>query len=290
MQEIAESIQNWNEGERPLRSLTKAQLFAFPPTPAVKDKEWAFSKEVLARVVAMSALERRARRAAADLAQAHRFLDTTQLNLVKARERLAVATAEKDPTGVGEAKALIDSLERLKVRAHERIKDATEADHAMRVQIVNVETVDSVISQAEIDAHYAGRYGAEWADHVARFKALDLFDAQRWGFSSFMDSTKEARDRDMETYRHAEKMAYLCGQNETADFRAINTLWQIRIAPTLGERHRFRDEDGEIHPANLKDDAKRQYWAWFKVYNAHTRANKWMDDGGVAYDEERTGA
>lgn len=286
MQAIGQAINTWNDGPRPLKELTKAELLDFPTAadPSA-EREWAFSKEVLARVVAMAGLQRRARGAAGELDAARRFLDTTLLNALKARERLATAIEAKDAAAAKEAQGLIDSMGRLEASARARINTAEESHKALQAKLADTSKVDGVLSQAEVDGHYAGRYGAEWAEYPLKFSELNLFDAQRFGFGSFMGCKKDVRDRDMETYRKAEQLAYLAGKIQSPEFKKMSALWQIRIAPTLDARARFKDEDGEVHVANLKDEQKKQYWGWFKTYNTYTRGYQWPDDGGVAYDE-----
>lgn len=286
MQAIGQTISTWNDGPRPLKGLTKVELLDFPTAaPPDGEREWAFSKEVLNRVVAMAALERRARGAAAELDAARRFLDTTLLNALKARERLATATEAKDEAGAKEAQGLIQSMSRLEAGARARIATAEEAHRLLQAKLADTAKVDSVLSQAEVDRHYAGRYGAAWAEYPRKFSELNLFEAQSFGFGSFMACKKESRDRDMATFRKAEQLAYLAGQINSVAFKKMSALWQVRIAPTLDARGRFKDEDGEVRVANLKDEQKKQYWGWFKTYNTYTRGWGWPDDGGVAYDE-----
>lgn len=288
---IGQTVADWNKGDRPLKKLTKADLFLFPMiTTVTREREWAFSKEVLARRVAFGALAGRAESAKKEVDTAKRYLDGCELNLVKARDRLKVATETKNGPEIESANRLIEILKRAQTQGHERLATAIEGAAILQAQVADAGKVDAVISEEELNVFYAQRYGPEWIEYPRRFKEINLFQAQSWGFASFITATKEDRDKDMAEYKKAESFANLCGQIKSADFIAITALWQIRIAPTLAERARFLDEDRECRPAGMKDDLKKQYWIWWRAYNRATRVFKWVDASNVAYDERNFNA
>jgi hypothetical protein len=142
-------------------------------------------------------------------------------------------------------------------------------------------------TEAEITAHYQRRYAGQWEDILARWRGGRLFEAQKYGWMTFLRVRGPEWRKDMEEFARVEGIAGLMRAEKTDEFLAMRALYQTRILPSLAARRQFLDEgdpSGNIIVAALRPEAKRRYWRWWREYNTLTLRYQWADDSGVAYD------
>jgi hypothetical protein len=282
---LADSLREWNGMDRPLRNLTKEQLWKYPLADPGAEAEWTFSKEVMGRMVAYRAHEQQVDKAEAEIPRAEQALRSAKVNLAKARE----AQAEAELHGQGQIHAdRISSMERSVASAEATLKRTKAKAQQLAAELATDSKRDDLINPAEVNAYYARRYAGEWNKILQRWQEGALLTAQSYGWGSFLAARSSTVAEDTKAFRHAEGIATLVGQIDGPSFQAMRALWQTRVMPPTHQRREFLSDNeaaGVIELAGLKPEQRRRYWQWWRAYNTMTLRYQWADDSGIAYNE-----
>lgn len=252
---IQEAMGKFAGQHRPLRNLTKEHLFIYPQADPSQEAGFKFAREIIHRRAAHDAVKR-----AVDLAKER--LDEAHLKMVRNPD--AQAAYEKQ----------------VAMRKRELAAAQAELD--------SLPANEGALSHEEVQAHYRGKHLAEYEQMIAKWKELSLFTAQQFGWTAFLTCDRDTRHGDNETFKVVQALAAFCGEDKNKDFLEILALHTYRIAPSMGSRRQYLDEEGNLKtPASLEKDLQRGYWDAWRAYNTATFTHKWPDDSGVAYDERQ---
>jgi hypothetical protein len=282
---LADSLREWNGMDRPLRNLTKEQLWKYPLADPSSDAEWAFSREVMGRIVAYRAHEEQVNKAKAEIPRAEQMLRSTKVNLAKARE----SQAEAELHGQGTIHAdSIKGMERSVASAEAALKRTQARAQQLADELATDSKRDDLINPTEVQTYYVRRYAGEWNKILQSWQEGTLMVAQTYGWGSFLVARGSTVAEDTKAYRHAEGIATLVAQIDGPSFQAMRALWQTRVMPTTHARREFLSDNestGVVELAGLKPEQRRRYWQWWRAYNNMTLRYQWTDDSGIAYDE-----
>jgi len=272
-------LEVWQRAERPLKSLPKHQLWKYPQANNTPDGEWAFSTELLARIMGYRAKEADHAAAVEEHRQALQLIRSTGANLAqhKAKEGEHAATGRAD-----EHTQISARLERAVANAKERAERLGRDADEMKAVLDNCAALDDVVSPAEANVYYRNRYAGEWRQILDEWMRGSFMAAQTYGWASFLGCSNDEAAKDAKAYWQAEGIAKLVCENEGELFKSMTALYQIRVAPGLAARRVFLSDnkpDGVVIVASLKPEQAAQYWAWEKRYTAATKEHGWMDDG-----------
>jgi len=250
---LQESLNAFAGHARPLRTLTKEQLFIYPAADPSQEAGFKFTREVMHRRAFHNAV-------AEAVTKAKERLDEAHLKMVKNPD--LHAPLEKQ----------------VNIRKRElAIAQGQLADLANNPQ---------ALSHEEVQADYRRKHLPEYEAMIAKWHALDLFDAQRFGWVAFLTCDRDTRRSDQQTFLALQTLAAFCGEDRGPTFLEINAMNAYRISPRGAMRRRFLNEEGDlITPAALDADLKKIYWEAWRAYNTATVTHKWPDDSGAAYDE-----
>lgn len=304
---INESLRAWAGMSRPLKGLTKAQLWKYPLANPSAEAEWDVGKEMLARLTGYRAIEHEVVRAEEGVQRLKQRLYGNEVQASKCRDKVAQAKAALE-----EATKLAGSeppQEKMDLEAADQIAKLAEnvlaqtkanlakqeaAVLALKAKLADAPKSDTIVSADEIHQHYATRYAAAWSDTLRRWNEGSLFKAQTAGWHAFLKMKGHERAADLAAYWAAEGMAKLALQEKSRDFIAINALYCIRILPALGARRQYLADgstDGDIQTAQLKAKERAEFWNWRRAYVRASIAWKWIDDEfGNSFDPAQVGS
>jgi hypothetical protein len=252
---LSDALKAFAGGPRPLKNLSKAQLFLYPIANPGPEEDFLFCKEVLFR---------------------RNIFEQTLVNVRKIKDQLAqmelyTATAEnKESKSYGEAR-----VSALKANLETAIKEAAE-----------VASRPDALSHEEVIEAYKKIHLPKWMECWTKFKAGTLFICQDWGWTRFLTADPKDIDPDKAAYKMAETHAMMCEIDGQKEFQEIKLMYQIRIFPTGNFRRKFLDDDGSMTTlSEMTKEREREYWAAWIFYNETTFRMNWADESGVAYDE-----
>lgn len=250
---ISEAIGKFAGEHRPLRNFTKEQLFLYPKADPSQEAGFKFTREVIHRREACDRVKR---------------------SVMLAKDRLEEAHA-KMVRNASEAKAPYEK--QVAMRKRELASAQAELD--------SLPANEGALSHEEVQAHYREKHLPEYEAMIAKWKTLDLFQAQQFGWGSFLAASAEIRSEDKQNFKALQTLAALCSEDRSPTYLEINAMNAYRIAPSGGWRKQFLTEDGDLRtPAALDKELQRVYWEAWRNYNTATFNFKWPDDGGVAYN------
>lgn len=253
-QTIQGALSKFAGAARPLRTLTKEQLFIYPAADPSTEAGFKFAREVIHRRGVWSDARDAVAAAKERVEEAHlRMVRNAEENKPAYEKQLALRKRE-----LAAAQAEFDALP----------------------------SNDQALSHDEVQAHYRGKHLAEYQQQIEKWKTLNLFASQQFGWSAFLTCEVEVRRQDVKIFEDVQALAAFCGEDLSHDFREILAMHAYRIAPSMGMRRRFLDEDGQLRtPASLEKEQQKIYWDAWRAYNTATVLHKWPDDSGVAFDE-----
>lgn len=284
MQSTMQSMKTWAQAERPLKAMTKDQLFKYPAADPTDASYWEFSKELIARRAAFDHLVIEADDADRDVVREEYRVRSTLGLVSKYREQLDAAKDEDSGRLATELLRIANSSHRQAEASHQRqVNNAAE----LRARLQTTAKNETVISAEELQAYFTKQTDAEWKAILEAWMSSTLFKAQGHGWLSFLAVRSKERNVDSDAYWKAEGVARLRGVENSETFQQIRALYQVRVMPTLAARHQFLSDgkaDGGLIIASMKPHERAKYWAWAQAYASATLANEWMDDGGVDYN------
>lgn len=277
MESIGDSIRRWAAAPRPLRKLSKADLFKYPDADPSEEAGWRFVREALARRDALNDLDAQIRNLDLRETDAMHRVGAARTQVLKAKQ------APEDK----QSKEMVAMAERAEASAkahHARLEKQLEE---LKAKWENMAAQDDMLSHEELVQHYRAKFNPDWQKVLEAWKAGTLMVAQSYGWASFLEADRKIQAADTEAFINAQALATLIGEEKSDAFRSMNALWQVRVMPAIYERREFISEGasgGTISVASLKPEQKRRYWAWWRHYNLATLKFQWADDSGVAYD------
>lgn len=272
---VAESLQSWTGAERPLRGLTKVQLFKYPLADPTPSAEWDFSKEIMIRMHAFTSLLSKEEAKQREVERLTWAIRTAETNLSNAQQE------QTHPD-------LLTVLKRTVENAKLSLERSKKEQATLAAKVKTAGQADDVVTIEEARAHYVTRYLGEWNRLVREFKEENLFQAQTWGFTAFLMATKGQQSDDAKKYKYAEGISILAGQDRSIEAIRMKCLYHLRVMPSIQERREFVPEhNGGDNVASLKPERRKRYWAWWREYNLATLRYDWADDSGVARDERQ---
>lgn len=260
-------MNTWASSKRPLKSLTKEQLFKYIKADPSPEAEWDFSKEVIARNAAYLTLEAEVINADNDVTRLQYRLAQVEINLSKEKA--------KDPQDL--------DLKRIAERAvkatQEAIQKAMDRASELKRRVRESMGRDDVISQKEIADYYRTRYMADWNIILQDYKDGTLLMAQRLGFASFLAVKRGQKIDDTMAYWKAEGLAKMVNEEHNPHFLNMQAMFYTRVMPALADRREFTDGEagGTVTVAGLKPDKRAKYWRWWRAYNLATIQHGWID-------------
>ena len=287
MNSTADSIKAWAQAPRPLKALTKEQLFKYPDADPSEQAYWEFSKELIARRATFDGLVIEHAQAERDTERDGYKVRSATSNLSKMKEELAAARENGD-VGAARVKAELAAI------AERALKHATETHARQSAKAAELKArldaggeIHGALSEDEVRAFYARRHAAEWNEIMAAWAEGTLMKAQQHGWGSFLVVKRGEQADDAKAFYKAEGLANLLGLLNGPTFSEIKALYWTRVMPPLGQRREFfvdGDPRNALTIAALKPATKAKYWAWWREYNTATKQHGWRDDGGDIND------
>lgn len=239
---------------RPLRNFTREQLFIYPQADPSTEAGFKFAREIIHRREVFNRIKS--------------AVDTAKDRLEEAHQKMV--------RNAHEAKAPYEK------QVDMRKRDLAKAQADMDGILKN----DEALSHEEVQSHYRAKHLPEYEAMIVKWKSLDLFKAESFGWATFLTTDRDTRKGDETTFKALEALAGLCNEGTSKTFLEIMVFNAFRIAPSMGWRRQFLDEGDNLKaPASLEKDQQRFYWDAWRAYNTATFNYKWVDDSGVAYDE-----
>ncbi len=246
---VYNALVNADEG-RPLVNLTKEQLLIYPKAVGTPEAERHFRKELLVRRGMEVAVVRGVERAE------DRIREIMRYSFKNPKYETFLEKARKDRT---EAQAHVEALP----------------------------SNPYVVTHQEIVKYYRDTHWPEYAPMLQAYVDGSLFNAQTYGWATFLCCDAKTRRADDEAFVKLQAMASLCGDEDGVTYRSAMALWVTRVLPSIAVRRRFTDEEG-MTLANVNGfskELKKEYWTWWRNYNTSTVKWNWKDESGVAYDD-----
>lgn len=255
MNSVTDALANFAGSARPLKTLSKEELFVFPKASPDSKSGFKFLKEVIFRRYTYEQAQNRIQKINQEISLAHVYQN---------------GAANKDQKDY--AKRRLEALNKdlaQAVAAKEKLADDPNA-----------------LSHEEVVGFYRADHLQDFNETLARYRAGQLFKCQSAGWASFLVTSMDEIEEDAKAYRLAENYAMLCEEDHSQIFWEIKEIYRLRIRPPRGWRKRFLDEDGDLATiSGLGKERQKEYWAAWFIYNTATKKYNWADDSGLAYDE-----
>jgi len=232
---------------RPLRSLSKTQLFVYPKANPTREAQLEFTRELLLRLGVASSIERK--------------LDGARVFFERAQQRLA-----------GSSDVSRASLQAEADRARIALEVAKQ-------EVASLGTNDRALTQKEINLHYKSIFASDLQPMVDRWIAGTLFKAQAYGFRDFLAAEGRDQKADDRTYWKFVRLLEACDEQKGPIAMSAWALYSLRIFPPLSRRRAFTDEaGGETNIEAFDQGLKQKYWRWLRDYNRATIKFGWQGD------------
>lgn len=242
------------DATRPLANLTKEQLLIYPKAVPTPEADRQFRKELLVRRGMEVAITNGVAQADAKILDSMRFY---------------ARAAIKDPAG----------RERYEAMQAKLFKEKEEAV----AEVVKLPANPYVVMHQEIVKHYRDTHWPEYAPMLQQFVDGNLFQAQTYGWLSFLGCDGKTRRADDIAFEKLMAWASLCGDEDGVTYRSARAMWILRILPSIDQRHRFTDEEGRLsNISGFSPELKKAYFTQWRAYNMGTLVWQWKDDDGVA--------
>jgi len=238
--------------ERPLRHLSKRQLFAWPLADKSMQAHFAFTDELLAR-----------RGAYRDTMG---FLEKAKDDLARAEKRIKSASSEADAL-------MVLKFKRFAMAQLKRAEGMVAA----------LATNELAISGEEVESYYRMRSQPLFDQMMDPYRARTLFKAQVTSWGDFLSMELKDRAEDQAKFEKLQVLASEVGAEKSAVFLDVKALYLSRIFPSIAWRRRFTDEKGNQVPiSSLSDGLKAEYWEAWREWHRLTIFNDWIDTARVS--------
>ncbi len=242
---------------RPLRGLTKAELFQVPAQDESIRTQMAFSQELLARRdVYMTAMK---------------ALGEAQDAIAKGKRRVATAKNADD------------------LKIAEKYRAWTEAEIVKaRARVNALAKNEGALSGEEVQLYFQRKHTPEFDAMIKQYMIYELFKAQHYSWEGFLAATPADKAHDTAAFTQLQAMADATDLATWPEYLEAKAMYLSRVFPDMAWRRRYTDEHGNILPTSqLSPKEEADYWTVYREWHRHTILHGWNDPSGRAADDPK---